>query len=126
MDARIREMIRQRAGQRCEYCHLPDGSSHLPFHVEHIVAVVHEPNSHESNLAWACPQCNWHKGPNLATLDPATGEQVALFNPRQNVWDEHFVMENFTVVGLTAIGRGTVQLFKMNLPSRIEVRWQVM
>ena len=126
MDVRTQDMIRQRAGCRCEYCHLPDEPWHLPFHVEHIVAVVHEPNHHETNLAWACPQCNWHKGPNLTTLDPDTGEKVDLFNPRSDVWEDHFVMEEFTIIGLTPMGRGTVQLLKMNLPIRIEVRQQVM
>ena len=126
MDARTREKIRQRAGRCCEYCHLPDEPSHIPFHVEHIIAIVHEPNSHESNLAWSCPQCNWHKGPNLVTLDPDTGEQVDLFNPRQDTWIEHFAMKDFTLVGLTPIGRGTIELLKMNLPIRIEVRQQVM
>ena len=119
-------MIRQRAERRCEYCHLPDDAVHIPFHVEHIVAVVHEPNHHETNLAWACPQCNWHKGPNLVTLDPATSEKVDLFNPRTDAWEEHFLLEDFTIIGLTPIGRGTAELLKMNLPMRIEVRQQVM
>ena len=58
MDAATRDMVRQRAGGRCEYCHFPDHALDLPFHVEHIVAVVHRPDDEPMNLAWACPRCN--------------------------------------------------------------------
>lgn len=125
METWTREMIRQRAEGRCEYCHIPDELSHLPFHVEHIVAVVHEPNHHESNLAWACPHCNAHKGPNLSTIDPSTGQKVDLFNPRRDVWDEHFSLQGYLIVGSTPIGRGTLQLLKMNAPLRVELRQEV-
>lgn len=125
MDSLTRETIRRRAGQCCEYCRLPDEFSNLPFHVEHIVAIVHEPNHHESNLAWACPHCNAHKGPNLTTIDPATGVKVDLFNPRVEAWDDHFAMQSYQIIGLTPIGRGTAQLLKMNAPLRIELRREV-
>lgn len=82
MDAWKRNTVRQRAGERCEYCHVPDQDAELPFHVEHIVANVHQRNDDPSNLAWACPRCNAHKGTNLTTLDPDTSERVDVFNPR--------------------------------------------
>jgi 5-methylcytosine-specific restriction endonuclease McrA len=88
MDARTRNLVRQRAGERCEYCHIPDRGSELPFHVEHIVASVHQRNDDPSNLAWACPRCNLHKGTNLTTIDPFTGERADVFNPRTDVWEE--------------------------------------
>ncbi|MCF7959956.1 MAG: HNH endonuclease [Pirellula sp.] len=45
------------------------------------------------NLALACPDCNRQKGPNLATLDPATREIVLLFHPRKDEWNYHFEFE---------------------------------
>lgn len=81
MDARTRNLIRERAGHCCEYCGVPDDAYELPFHVEHIVANVHQLNDDVNNLAWACPRCNLHKGPNLITIDPESGEHVNLFNP---------------------------------------------
>ena len=126
MDSRLRSLVRQRAGQRCEYCHIPDRDSELPFHVEHIVANVHQRNDYPSNLAWACPRCNAHKGTNLTTLDPDTGEKVDVFNPRTDAWSNHFRMVNYIIVGTSGIGRGTAALLAMNKPLEIENRREMM
>lgn len=122
MDAETRELIRQRAGERCEYCHFPDHALELPFHAEHIVARSHRPDDSLGNLAWACPRCNLKKGPNLATIDPETDEQVELFNPRMMAWTDHFVIRQAIVVGLTPCGRGTVRLLDMNNENRVHHR----
>jgi len=122
MDAATREFLRQRAERRCEYCHLPDSASDLPFHVEHIVATVHRPDDTLVNLAWACPRCNLRKGPNLSTIDAETGEQVDLFNPRTMTWSEHFTIEKAFIIGNTPTGRGTVRLLDMNNDARVAHR----
>jgi len=41
MDRATSQLVRQRAGQRCEYCRLPQQHSALRFHIEHIVARQH-------------------------------------------------------------------------------------
>ena len=112
MDAATRESVRQRAGQRCEYCHFPDHALNLPFHVEHIIASVHRPDDRPANLAWSCPRCNLRKGPNLTTIDPATDQPVDLFNPRMMAWADHFAIRNAVVIGITPCGRGTVRLLE--------------
>jgi hypothetical protein len=33
MDTALRELVRSRAGSRCEYCHLPEQFSELHFHI---------------------------------------------------------------------------------------------
>ncbi len=68
-----REVVR-RAGGRCEYCHFPEQAAELPFHLDHIIARKHLGLTEEANLAWACFSCNLRKGPNIAGLDPVTGE----------------------------------------------------
>ncbi len=78
----------------------------------------------EDNLALACPNCNWHKGPNLAAIDPLTLVTISLFHPRKNSWEEHFTWNEHLLEGKTAIGRATVQLLKLNDPQRVEVRRQ--
>ena len=35
------EAVRRRAGNRCEYCHLPQVAFRRGFHIEHIVARQH-------------------------------------------------------------------------------------
>jgi len=41
IDEAIREFVRLRAGDRCEYCRLPQHAVDGRFHVEHIVAQQH-------------------------------------------------------------------------------------
>ncbi len=94
----------------------------MPFHVEHIVARQHRPDDDPSNLALACDRCNAYKGPNLTSLDPATGDMVPLFHPRKNNWQDHFLFRGGEIIGRTATGRGTVRLLNMNAPRRLELR----
>jgi hypothetical protein len=42
-----------------------------------------------------------HKGPNLSSIDPETGNVTPLFNPRLQTWNEHFVLEGVHIKGLT-------------------------
>jgi len=82
MDTTIRDLVRRRAGGRCEYCRLKQ--VHLPFstfHIEHIIPRKHGGNDDPSNLALACDRCNAHKGSNLTGIDPDTGALIPLFNP---------------------------------------------
>lgn len=74
MDETIRMLVRQRAGDQCEYCRLPQAAVDATFHVDHIIPLQHiddavdEPES----LALACDRCNFCKGTNLSSVDPLT------------------------------------------------------
>jgi len=68
IQAAVRQLVRQRAGQRCEYCRLPEHASELAMHVEHIVARQHGGGDDTNNLAFACDRCNLCKGPNLVAI----------------------------------------------------------
>jgi hypothetical protein len=93
MDEAVRQFVRQRAAQQCEYCHIPqDALPWASFHVEHIRARQHRGGDDPDNLALACRRCNLHKGPNLSSIDPQTGQLVPLFHPRLDVWSEHFAL----------------------------------
>ena len=123
MDAARRNFVRERAGDRCEYCHLhQDHQSAVSLQLEHIVANQHRKDDSPENLALACLRCNLHKGTNLVGLDPQTGSVTPLFHPRQHVWCEHFEIRDGRIVGSTAIGRTTATLLQMNTPDRIELR----
>lgn len=76
--------VRRRAGHGCEYCRIPQVAFRRPFHVEHVVARQHGGTTELDNLAFACWHCNLKKGPNLAGIDPETGQTVLLFNPRKD------------------------------------------
>ena len=123
MDVGTRQLVRQRAGQRCEYCHLPQAAAlMLTFHIEHIHAQQHVNDDSPENLALSCPDCNFHKGPNLTTLDSRTREIVALFHPRQDKWDDHFEYCGAIISGLSPIGQATIRLLRMNSVERVEMR----
>jgi hypothetical protein len=97
VDAKIREFVRERAARRCEYCRIAEvNAPYLVFHVDHIVARQHIDaiSDDPEGLAWACSQCNYHKGPNLASIDPDSLMQVDLFDPRRDEWSQHFSIDD--------------------------------
>jgi hypothetical protein len=116
-------MVRRRAGDRCEYCRIPQYAiPDVPLHVEHIIAVQHDGSDDPENLALACDRCNRHKGPNLSAIDPMKNTVVRLFDPRRDRWHDHFGQTNYEIVGLTETGRATVQLLNMNAATRVQLR----
>lgn len=118
----IRDLARERAGYRCEYCHKPDAyNSHAP-HVDHIIPLKHNGTDDPDNLAWACFQCNVCKGSDFASIDAKTHTITRLFNPREQRWDDHFEMKGATITGKTAIGETTIRILQMNHPDQIETR----
>ena len=57
-------------------------------------------------------------------IDPITLASVPVFHPQSQHWTEHFGWnEDATeVVGLTPVGRATINTLKMNRPAMIRVR----
>lgn len=117
----VRE-IWQRAGRRCEYCHLAAGLHPLPFQIDHIVARQHGGRTELENLALSCLHCNRFKGPNIAGFDAGTGEIVRLFHPRRDLWAEHFRWAGAELYPLTAVGRVTAVVLFINDPAAIALR----
>jgi hypothetical protein len=115
------EVIRRAQG-RCEYCHFPESAAELSFHVDHIIAEKHGGPTHSENLAWTCFSCNLRKGPNIAGLDPHTGELTRLFHPRTDQWAEHFEWDGVQLRGKTPIGRTTVAVLAPNDADTLAVR----
>jgi len=129
MDAATRDFVRRRAGNRCEYCRIPqEAAPFISFHVEHIIAKQHggEDQDDPSGLAYACDRCNAFKGPNLSSIDPETGGKVDLFDPRIDDWEDHFVVLDGLIKGRSPSGRATARLLNMNAPRRVELRHQWM
>jgi hypothetical protein len=126
MDAATRRTVRQRAQDRCEYCHLPQSAQpFVTFHVEHIIARQHGGTDDLGNLCLACQRCNAAKGPNISGRDQVSGEIQRLFDPRHQEWSEHFKFQGPMIVGLSAIGRATVELLNLNERRRVQLRAEV-
>ncbi len=122
MDLAVREFVRRRARDRCEFCQLLQEFSELQFHIEHIIPRQHGGADDPENLALACPDCNLVKGPNLTSIDIQTRKVARLFHPRRQRWDRHFTYDGILIKGKTAVGRTTVSLLRMNNTDRLAVR----
>ena len=118
----LRRAVQTRAQGRCEYCLVHEADFHFAHEPDHVVAVQHGGATEVENLALACFPCNRRKGPNLSSIDPATGQRAWLFNPRVDRWSDHFRIEGPRIVGITPAGRATVSLLQSNSGERLRVR----
>jgi len=118
----LRNLVYERAKGCCEYCLISEAVSFATHHIDHIIAEKHGGLTVAENLALSCSLCNKYKGSDLTSIDPETGEIARLFNPRTDVWHEHFRIENGEFIGLTPNARATIRLLQINNPARIEER----
>lgn len=111
LDRRVREA----AQNRCGYCLSPQHLVMARLEIEHMVPLSKNGSNDESNLWLACPICNGHKSDKVTAIDPETQEFVSLFNPRSQVWTEHFrwTEGGLKIEGLTPIGRATVVALRL-------------
>ncbi len=120
--AALRRLVEERANHRCEYCLIPDKVSFFPNEIDHIIAEKHGGKTDADNLAFTCWRCNRHKGTDLGSFDPQTGEFSFLFNPRRQKWSEHFAFDEAVIIGLTNEGRTTANLLQFNSNERLAER----
>ena len=120
----LRGSVASRANEQCEYCQYPEQFSPSSFQVEHIVPRSRGGLTEPTNLALACSHCNAHKATRENGIDPLTGTDVRLFNPRIDDWIVHFLLNRETaeVEGQTSIGRATVEILLMNAEQPIRAR----
>ena len=123
--AEQRRAIIEQAGDCCEYCRIAGDDRSINLEIDHIVSLKHGGEDESHNLCLACAPCNRSKGPNVAAIDPQTGEATKLFNPRRQKWTEHFHINpaDASLAGLTPEGRATVLVLRMNDAARIEQRY---
>jgi len=127
MNAETRRTVRERADDRCEYCRLRQEHAPLWRHqIEHIIPRKHRGTDDPGNLAWTCVRCNLSKSSNLSGIDIETGQTVELFNPRKQIWREHFDYLGAEIIGLTPTGRATVAVLNMNEPRRFQLRQELL
>lgn len=122
LSASARAAVVKRAGQRCEYCGLAQQGQEATFHIDHVLPRAAGGPTAEDNLALACVSCSLHKGAKLTAIDPQSHREVRLFNPRTQIWTEHFRWEGAVVIGLTSVGEATVSALKMNRPLIVAIR----
>jgi 5-methylcytosine-specific restriction endonuclease McrA len=119
----LKQFVYERAGGCCEYCQTCEVNSGQTMQVDHI-----DPEGGDGleNLCLSCWNCNSSKHKATVVTDPETGERVPIFNPRMQVWSEHFLWIDggIRVRGLSSVGRATITRLKMNRPAMVVARWR--
>jgi 5-methylcytosine-specific restriction endonuclease McrA len=122
--AALRRIVAARAQGYCEYCRCSERFATESFTLEHIQPRAKGGKNTLDNLAWSCLGCNSHKHTKTVAIDPVTGTTVPLFNPRQQLWHNHFEWsEDFTtIIGISPIGRATVEALRLNRLGIVNLR----
>lgn len=120
----IRRSVRHAAADRCGYCLSPQALILGRLEIDHIIPSARGGTDDEENLWLACSLCNNYKGSQVEGRDPLTGETVALFNPRQQSWIDHFQWheDGVLVEGITSVGRATIAALQLNNVLAVTVR----
>jgi len=108
--------VAERAGWRCEYCHAPGQAFNFPFEIDHIIPRSAHGDDSPDNLALACGACNVFKRETTFGQEEGQSGRIGLYNPRLDKWTDHFQADGETgeIVVLTACGRVTISLLRMN------------
>ncbi|MBU0491234.1 MAG: HNH endonuclease [Chloroflexi bacterium] len=124
ISADVQRLVRRRASQLCEYCHTSERWQYVRFTIDHVIPFTRGGTDDLDNLALACFHCNRRKANRLTAVDPDTGEETTLFNPRRDAWNEHFVWsaDGLGVIGLTPCGRATVMMLALNRERIMDIR----
>lgn len=118
----LRREVTARAGERCEYCRLPEWALLAGCEVDHVISRKHGGRTDASNLALSCARCNRAKGTDIGSMIPETGQFSRLFNPRTDRWEDHFAPEGARLTAKTVIGQVTLTLLRLNDDERVVER----
>lgn len=120
----ILHKVRQRASELCEYCHAWEKWQYVLFTVDHVIPLSQNGKDTIDNLALACFHCNRRKSAKTTAVDPESGLEVPLFNPRESLWSEHFIWsaDKLKVIGLTQVGKATIAALDLNRERIINIR----
>jgi len=124
ISAQLREQVIANAGGRCAYCQSRQDLMGVTFEVDHIIPESAGGPTSLQNLCLSCPTCNRYKARRLTAQDPISGNVVPLFHPLKQAWTEHFTWsgDGTKVIGLTSVGRATVEALQMNRPTIVQLR----
>jgi hypothetical protein len=117
-----RRLVADRAGRLCEYCLVHESDVYHGCEVDHVISIKHGGPTVAENLAYACFHCNRHKGTDIGSLSVPTGSYLRFYNPRTDLWREHFYFNEGRIEALTEIGEVTARLLDFNNPERVAFR----
>ncbi len=117
------DQVRRRDGEICDYCRLPQASQEATFHVDHVQPRSLGGPTTLTNLALACVTCSLRKAARTSAVDPKSRQRVPLFNPRADVWADHFSFTpTWRIRGRSQTGRATIECLVMNRTAIVLIR----
>jgi hypothetical protein len=119
ISVQLRRLVVERAGSICEYCLIASVDRSSGCQVDYIISVKHGGDTTPDNLCYACTFCNLQKGTDLGSINWRNGELVRFFNPRRDLWREHFQLDGAIIQTTTDIGEVTARILDFNDPDRI-------
>jgi hypothetical protein len=124
LSEQVRQRVRQKAKNRCEYCQSYQDYVMGRLQIDHIQPTVKGGSDLEENLCLACELCNQYKWTQTEGIDPQTVQIVTLFHPRRQTWSDHFAWspDKISILGLTDCGRATVAALNLNNALALTVR----
>ena len=119
ISAELRRLVIERAGRACEYCLVHENDALFGCEVDHIISEKHGGPTTIDNLAYACGECNHHKGSDVGSFVPPLHAAVIcrFFNPRTDRWSDHFSsspFDNAAIIPKSDIGIVTERIFRFN------------
>jgi len=119
VSAALRRLAAERADSLCEYCLIHEEDAFFGCEVDHIISEKHSGPTEADNLAYACAFCNRAKGSDIGSILWDTGTFCRFFNPRTDLWSEHFALEDMRIIALSDVGEVTVRILDFNNSERL-------
>lgn len=119
ISSKVRSTVAARADNICEYCKIHVSDSFFSFEIDHLISIKHGGSTLLENLAYACFPCNNNKGSDIGSVLLPDRTFIRFFDPRNDIWDEHFEIDNGLILPKTKIGEVTVRMLKLNDVDRV-------
>ena len=112
----LRNLVRERVKGHCEYCLTSEVLSGIRCQIDHIIPRSRGGTTAAENLCLACAACNGRKHARTHAIDPESGAEVPLFDPRRQRWNAHFAWssDGTEIMGRTPTGRATIVALRLN------------
>ena len=114
-----REQVRQRAEFACEYCGVTETDTAGQLTIDHFHPQARGGSDDLDNLLYCCHRCNEYK----SDYWPQEPNQPALWNPRREAADVHFVeLTDGNLYAADPIGAFTLKRLRLNRPPLVAYR----
>ncbi len=107
-----RELVRERAGYRCEFCRIDETGAGGELTIDHYRPRARDGSDDLGNLIYACSRCNTYKH----DYWPESPDSPRLWNPREESFEVHFsALPGGLLEARSPTGAFTISKLRLNL-----------